>query len=93
MPPVNAGVLQVEYTTLDVTSLTNANNEPWVPEDNTGLSDVDAVSVVGHDKAATYTAQYDHSQQAFVFATISDGSDPTADTDVGELRIRVEGRR
>jgi len=91
--PINAGVLEVEYTTLDVSSLTNANNEPWDPTANTQFNEPKSVTVVGYDEAATYTVEWDHSQEAFVFATIADGSDPTSSTDVGELRIRVEGRR
>jgi hypothetical protein len=94
MPSKNLGVRKVEEVTFDVTSLTNANNEPLTSWTNqSDIDDVDSATVVGHDKAATYTAQVDHSQDAVVFATISDGTDPTASADVGEVKLRLEGRR
>jgi len=90
---LNSGVLEVSYETVDVTGLTNANNEPWDPAANTGLDDARSVSIVGYENGETYTVEWDHLQQAFVFATIADGTDPGAGTDVGEVRVRVEGRR
>lgn len=94
MPDKNLGAFVVEYVTFDVTSLTNANNEPlssWT--DQSSIDDVKAAAVVGHDQASTYTAAVDHSQPAVVFETISDGSDPTSGVDVGEVKLRLEGRR
>lgn len=94
MPPINAGALQVEYVTADVTALTNANSEPlstWANE--AGIDDVKAAAVVGLEDADIYTAAYDHLEDAIVFATIADGTDPTAGTDVGEVKVRLEGRK
>jgi len=93
MAPTNGGALQSEYATVDASALTNANNEPWDPEANTGLSDVDAVEIVGYTEGTTYTVAWNHSAQQFEFATIADGADPGAGTDAGEVRVRVEGRR
>lgn len=91
--PTNAGVLQYEHATVDASALTNANNEPWDPEANTGLSNVDAVNVVGYTEGTTYTVAWNHTSEQFEFATIADGTDPGAGTDVGEVKVRVEGRR
>jgi len=93
MAPTNAGVLMVETATVTVDSLTNANNEPWDPEANTGLTDVDAVTIVGYDSGTTYTVTWNHVDEQFEFAAIADGTDPTSGTDVGEVKVRVEGRR
>lgn len=93
MTAENAGVRMVEEVTFDVTSLTNANNEPlssWT--DDSTIDRVQNAQVVGHDQAATYTAAVDHAQSAVVFATIADGTDPTSGTDVGEVKLRLEGR-
>ena len=89
----NGGVLQVETATVAISSLTNANNEPWDPEANTGLTDVDAVEIVGYTQGTTYTVAWNHSSEQFEFATIADGTDPGSTTDVGEVKVRVEGRR
>lgn len=93
MTKTNLGASAVDYTTVTISSLTNANNEPWDPSADTGIEKPEAVSIVGYDSAATYAVEWDHSQQAFVFSTIADGSDPGAGTDVGVLKARVEGRR
>ena len=89
----NAGALAAAYATVAISALTNANNEPWNPDANTGLTDAKAVDIVGYDSADTYTVEWDHTQDAFVFATTADGSNPGAGTDVGEVKVRVEGRR
>lgn len=91
--PTNAGALMVETATVAISALTNANNEPWDPEANTGLTNVDAVEIVGHTQGTTYTVTWNHSSKQFEFATIADGTDPGAGTDVGEVKVRVEGRR
>jgi len=94
MTEENLGARAVEEVTADVTGLTNANNEPlstWASQ--SGVDVIESASVVSHDQAATYTAQVDRSQDAVVFATIADGTDPGAGTDVGSVTLRLEGRR
>jgi hypothetical protein len=89
----NLGARVVEEVTADVTDLTNADNEPlstW-----TGQSDIDVVdnaTVVGHDNK-TYLATVDDQNEQVLVVAISDGSDPTAGTDVGSITLRLEGRR
>jgi len=93
MAPDNGGVLEVETVTVTVDSLTNANNEPWDPAANTGLSNPESVTIVGYTQGTTYTVFWNHSAGQFEFATTADGSDPGSETDVGEVKVRVEGRR
>jgi len=93
MSSENLGVRKVEEVTKDITSLTNADNEPlstW-----TGDSDIDVVdnaTVVGHDDK-TYLAKVDQTNEQVLVVAVADGSDPTATTDVGEITLRIEGRR
>lgn len=93
MPPENLGVRKVEEVTVDVTSLTNADNEPlstWT--DESGIDVVDNAQVVGHDDK-TYLAKVDIENDQVLVVAVADGSDPTADTDVGSITLRLEGRR
>lgn len=89
----NAGALAVDYQEVAVDALTNANSEPWDPDEGTTLTAVDAVQVIGFTGADTYTCEWDPAQGAFVFQTIADGTDPGAGTAVGTLTVRAEGRR
>ena len=93
MADENLGVRQVEEVTADVTSLTNADNEPlatWT--DQSGIDVVDNATVVSHDDKA-YLAKVDLANSQVLVVTLSDGSDPTAGTDVGSITLRLEGRR
>jgi hypothetical protein len=93
MADENLGVRQVEEVTADVTSLTNADNEPlstWT--DQSGIDVVDNATVVSHDDKA-YLAKVDLANEQVLVVTVSDGSDPTAGTDVGSITLRLEGRR
>ena len=93
MPAENAGVRYVEEVTADVTSLTNADNEPlstW-----TGESSIDVVEnaqVVSHDNKA-YLAKVDLANEQVLVVTVADGTDAGAATDVGSITLRLEGRR
>lgn len=89
----NQGVRKVEEVTADVTSLTNADNEPlstWT--DQTDIDVVDAAKVVSHDDKA-YLAKVDLANDQVLVVSVSDGSDPTATTDVGYITLQIEGRR
>lgn len=93
MPSENLGVRKVEEITKDITSLTNADNEPlstW-----TGDSDIDVVdnaTVVGHDDKA-FLAKVDDQNDQVLVVSVSDGTDAGATTDVGSITLRLEGRR
>jgi len=99
MPPTNAGALQVEYVTADVTFLTNAGGEPastWT--DQSGIDRPEAIEVVGQENPG-YRMVYDHiaDEVAVVYAdygAASDGAliDVPSTTDVGEVKVRIEGR-
>jgi len=93
MADENLGVRQVEEVTADVTSLTNADNEPlsaWT--DQSGIDVVDNATVVSHDDKA-YLAKVDLANDRVLVTTVADGTDPTAGTDVGSITLRLEGRR
>lgn len=88
----NLGAYQVDHVTADVTSLTNADNEPlstWT--DQSDIDNVVAGSVVSHDDK-NYLAKVDLANSQVLVTTVSDGTDPTAGTDVGSIKLRLEGR-
>ncbi len=93
MPPENQGVRAVEEVTKDITSLTNADNEPlstWT--DDSGIDVVDAARVVSHDDKA-YLAKVDLANSQVLVTTVADGTDPTSGTNVGSITLQIEGRR
>lgn len=93
MPPENTGVRKVEEVTVDVTSLTSADNEPlstWT--DESGLDVVENATVVGHDDK-TFLAKVDIENDQVLVVSVSDGTDAGAATDVGSITLRLEGRR
>lgn len=100
MPAKNAGVFQVEYVTVDVTSLANAGSEPisaW--QDESGIDDLEGAAVVGQEDGG-YAFSYDHVNGAVHakyadYDAAADGAliDVPAGTDVGEVRLRLEGRQ
>lgn len=92
MPPVNQGARQVEEVTVDVTSLTNTDNEPlstWT--DESGIDRVDAARVVGHDNKS-FLAKVDDQNDQVLVVSVSDGTDAGASTDVGSITLQLEGR-
>jgi len=93
MADENLGARQVEEVTADVTSLTNADNEPlstWT--DEAGIDVIDNAQVVSHDDK-TYLAKVDLANDQVLVVAVADGADPTAGTDVGSITLRLEGRR
>lgn len=100
MADENLGVRQVEEVTKDVTSLTNTGNEPlstWT--DESGIDVVDNFQVVGQENGQ-YLITPDHiNDQVTVkeFTDTGDGtggvSDVASTTDIGEVKLRLEGRR
>jgi len=93
MADENLGARHVEEVSKNVTSLTNADNEPlstWT--DESGIDVIENAQVVSHDDKS-YLAKVDLTNDQVLVTTVSDGSDPTASTDVGEITLRLEGQR
>lgn len=93
MASENLGVRKADEVTKDITSLTNADNEPlstWSDESDVDV--IDSATVVSHDDK-TYLAKVDLTNEQVLVVAVADGSDPTATTDVGEITVRFEGRR
>jgi hypothetical protein len=93
MPSENLGARVVEEVTVDVTDLTNADNEPlstWT--DQSDIDVVDSATVVGHDDKQ-YLAKVDDQNDQLLVVDVSDGSDPGAGADVGSITLRLEGQR
>lgn len=86
------GSYRVVFATVDITSLANANNEPWDPTANTPLDDYTRVTVGGVENPETHVIQWDHLSEQIHVENYG-GTDPTSTTDVGEVEVRVEGPR
>jgi hypothetical protein len=89
----NQGVRYVDEVTVEVTGLTNADNEPlstWTDESE--LQVIENASVVGHDDK-TYLATVDDQNDQVLVVSVSDGTDAGAGTNVGTITLRLEGRR
>jgi len=90
--PVNGGVKQVDEVTKDITSLTNTGNEPYSTwTDESGVDKADSVVVIGQEEDAQILIP-DHINDQFHVVDHT-GSDVTSGTDIGEVRVRIEGRR
>jgi len=76
--------------TLNITSLDNANNEGFDPAAELGLDVVLGVSIEGVENADSYIVQFDHLENA-LYVEGYGGTDPTAGTDVGEVRVKASG--
>lgn len=100
MPPENLGARMVEEVTVDVTSLTNAGNEPlstWTSE--SGIDVVQNFQVVGQENGQ-YLITPDHLNDQVTVKEVNDTGDGTggvadvaSTTDIGEVKLRLEGRR
>lgn len=78
------------FATLDITSLDNANTEDFDPASEFSLQDVLGVAVLGLESPESFTVDFDHLDGTALSVLNADGTDPTAGTDVGEVRIRVD---
>ena len=87
---VSDGSYEGVYATLDITSLDAANNESFDPGSELGLDTVLGVSVEGVENADLYVVQFDHLANA-LYVEGYGGTDPTAATDVGEVRVKASG--
>lgn len=93
--PTNSGVLEVEHATVDVGAdgISNAGHHVWEPAANTAVNDPLAVQVTGQEDP-TYVVEWDASSgDRFHVVNAADGTDVTAGTDIGAVKLRVEGRR
>jgi len=81
------------YATLVIDSLDNANSEDFDPTSEFALSGVEGVTVIGLEEPENYTVDFDHLDGTTLSVLNNDGTDPTAGTDVGEVRVRVDGNR
>lgn len=87
----NSGSYETVFATLDITGLDNANNESFDPASEFNLNSVLGVSVVGLENPESYVAQFDHLDGTTLYVEGYGGTDPTAGTDVGEVRVAVHG--
>lgn len=97
----NNGVFEREYVEVDMTGgISGAGVHAWDPAANTGFDDPDEVSVVGQSDAG-YQIAWDYAtggqfQVKYAdYDAAADGAliDAPAGTNVGTVRVRVEGRR
>jgi len=89
----NGGVLQVETVTVDVTNLSNAGHHVWDPGANTLVDDPESVTVTGQEDPTCHIKWDSLKGDRFHVVNVSDATDVTAGTDIGEVELRVEGRR
>ena len=86
----SGGSFKSVFATLDITSLDNADSETFDPESEFSVNDVLGVSVIGLENGDLYQAAFDHLDGTTLHVHNVDGTDPTAATDVGEVRVRVD---
>jgi hypothetical protein len=87
----SGGSVRSLYATLDITSLDNANNESFDPTSEFDFDTILGVSVLGLEEPENYIVQFDHLDGTTLYVEGYGGTDPTATTDVGEVRVRVDG--
>ena len=88
---VNSGSFRTVFLTVDVTSLENAGGEPIDLEDEVGLNRAIGAGIIGMESADSYLATWDHINDEIHFADSDTGGDVSSGTDVGEVRLRVDG--
>ena len=88
----SGGSYESVFATVDITSLDNTNTEAFDPADELSLRTVEGVAVLGLENPGSYQVAYD-SGGATLSVLNTDGTDPTAGTDVGEVVVRVDGNR
>ena len=74
---------------VDITSLANANNEPFDPAAELGLDVVFGGAVLQLENPGTYIVQVAQNNDLYVESY--GGTDPAAATDVGVVRVKFEG--
>ena len=74
---------------VDITSLTNANNEPFDPESELGFRECWGGEVLQLENPASYVVQL--AQNNDIYVESYGGTDPAAATDVGVVRCKFVG--
>lgn len=88
---VSDGSYEAVFATVDITSLDNADNESFDPASEFGFDTVLGLSVEGLEKGGSFQAAFDHLDGTTLHVHNLDGTDPTAGTDVGEVRVKASG--
>lgn len=76
---------------VDITGLDNADSEGFDPEAELNLTDAHGGVVMQAENAGTYVFSIEQNNDIHVEAY--GGTDPTAATDVGVVRVKYEGNR
>jgi hypothetical protein len=76
---------------VDITSLDNADSEGFDPEAELNLTDAHGGVVMQAENAGTYVFSIEQNNNIHVESY--GGTDPTAGTDVGVVRLKYEGDR
>jgi hypothetical protein len=87
--PESGGSYESVFATVNITALDGANTEPFDAAAALGVDPL-GIDVIGLENGDLYDVAYDHLAEQFVVQN-NDGTDPTAGTDVGEVRVRVDG--
>lgn len=87
---VSGGSFETVFYTVNITSLDNADNENLTLASDLNLDRLLGVAVAGAENADLYTFEYDHLEDDLYVNAVG-GTDPGAATDVGEVRLRVDG--
>jgi len=88
----NRGSLDSAVATVDITSLDSAGYEPFDPGAALGIDGVDrfGARVVGQENTG-YLIRWDSANGRISVVNVSDGTDVTLGTDVGEVLIEFVG--
>lgn len=86
---LSSGSYETVVATLDITSLDNADSEGFDPASELGIDDVLNVEVGRIENAGSYVVQPLANNDLQIEAY--GGTDPTAGTDIGTVRVTVHG--
>lgn len=88
----NRGSSDAAYVTVDITSLDSAGFEPFDPSAVAGLEGVNdfGVAVRGQENTG-YLIRWDNANNRISVVNVSDGTDVTSGTDVGEVILELLG--
>lgn len=88
----NAGSLDTAHHVIDITSLDGAGAEQYDPEAEVGLDSPGRFGIdVRAQEDESVLIRYDHVAGELSVVNVSDGSDVTSGTDVGEVMLHVFG--
>ena len=88
----NRGSRDDAVAVVDITSLDSAGYEPFDPDAVFGLEDSTELGVaIRGQEDPQYVFGYDHVNQRITVKNMSDGTDVTSGTDVGEVVVEAIG--